>query len=244
MQPTSTYQAPFPEPVQIAPASMVSMAKPSNKPSVGLIVLSVVLGLLFIASAVAAVMFYSQLDGYKNKSDQKSAAAVKAAEQKQKTELDKEFEEKYKEPMTTYTSPAQFGAVAITYPKTWSAYVDEGSSSSPVNAYFHPGFVPTDKGGNDSFNYALRAQIIQSTYQKELETYSQGLKKGELTATPVVGLPGNVTATRLDGKIDQNSNGSVVIIPVRDKVLKIWTEGDTYKADFDNRVLKELKFNP
>jgi hypothetical protein len=217
---------------------------PGRRPPVGLFVLLAVASLLFAGSAVLAFMFYGQMQDYKLNSDKKSAAAVKIANEAQKKELDRQFAEKYKEPLTTYTLPAQFGGVSISYPRTWSVYVDEGGGSNPVNAYFHPGFVPSDKNRSSEFNYALRAQILQSSYQKEVDAYSQLIKQGATVATPLTGLAGNSTGVRLDGKIDQNKNGSVVIIPVRDKVLKIWTEGDVYKNDFNNFIIKNLNYNP
>ena len=234
---------------QLAPASMLPPTPnglPANKPPVGLIVGLVVMTLLFIVSVVLALVFYMQASDYKNNSDQKSAFAVEQAKEQQKKELETVFAEKEKEPLVSYTSPADLGSVFITYPKTWSAYIDENASSgTPLNAYFHPNFVPTEKGSSENeTNFALRAQVLQQSYKQVNDSFAQQIKKGEATATALTGLPGGTTGVRIDGKIDSKKTGSVIIIPVRDKVLKIWTEGDGYKNDFNNFVVKNLKFNP
>ncbi len=243
LYPPSPYQTP-----QLAPASMLPPTPnglPSNKPPLGLIIGLVVVCLLFIASVVMAILFYSQMLDYKNNSDKKSAAAVALAQEQQKKELEAQFAEQSKEPLTSYTSPASYGSVVLAYPKTWSAYVDEAGGSNTIEAYFHPGYVPSDKNsGEGAFKYALRAQIVQSTYAQQIQPYDQYIKKGEAKATPISGLPGGATGIRIEGKISDKATGSVVIIPVRDKVLKIWTEGEVYKNDFNNFVLKNLKFNP
>ncbi len=51
---------------------------------------------------------------------------------------DNEFIVREKQPLQTYTGPSAFGSISVKYPKTWSAYVDETNSSTPVDGYFHP----------------------------------------------------------------------------------------------------------
>lgn len=234
------------QPINLAPASFnpqVPVEPYKPKKPLGLIIALIVSIVLFIASSSLALVYFLQMQDYKNNSDQKSAAAVEVAKEEQKVELEKQFEERYKEPLTKYTSPAQYGAVALSYPKTWSAYVNEGGGTAAVDAYFNPSFVPAPDSARD-FKYALRAQILNSNYQRELDTYRSYIEKGETKVIPLSGLPNNSTGTRLEGKIGDKINGVVVVIPVRDKVLKIWTEGDIYRADFDNFIIKNLNYNP
>ena len=217
----------------------------NNKPSVGVLVAIVVLTLLFLLSAVMAGVFYMQMQDYKNNSDQKSATAVESAKEQQKKDLEQVFAEKSKEPLVTYTSASDLGGILISYPKTWSAYINEKGTTQPLDAYFHPNFVPASSGGsNEAFNYALRAQVLQQGYQAVVDEYKDETKAGKVTVTPLTGLPSGGTGVRIDGEIAPKKNGSLIIIPVRDKVLKIWTEGDQFKNDFNNFVLKNLKYNP
>jgi len=54
--------------------------------------------------------------------------------------------------------------------------------------------------------------------------------------------------TRLDGAINQTQtgaqNGSLVVIKIRDKTLKIYTESTDFVGDFNNVILSNLTFVP
>ena len=232
------------------PGSQINTLPPppssvGSKPSVGFVIGVVVLTLLFLLSSILAGIFFMQMQDYKNNSDQKSAAAVETAKEQQKKELEMVFAEQSKEPTVTYTAPAALGGVTLSYPKTWSAYIDEKGTTQPLNAYFHPNFVPATTGSSsEAFNYALRAQVLQQSYQTVADEYKDEIKAGKVTVTPLTGLPAGGTGIRVDGEIASKKNGSLIIIPVRDKVLKFWTEGDQFKNDFNNFVLKNLKYNP
>jgi hypothetical protein len=52
------------------------------------------------------------------------------------------------------------------------------------------------------------------------------------------------TGVRFDGQIEQNLTGSMVVIKVRDKTIKIYTESTKYLSDFNDTVLKSLTFSP
>jgi hypothetical protein len=53
-----------------------------------------------------------------------------------------------------------------------------------------------------------------------------------------------VTGMRFDGKVTPLYSGSVVVFPLRDKTLKIWTEIPGNVPDLNNIVLKNLTFVP
>jgi hypothetical protein len=48
----------------------------------------------------------------------------------------------------------------------------------------------------------------------------------------------------LSGQIAQQQKGTMVILPLRDKTLEVWTESDAYLSDFKNYVLPNLTFSP
>ena len=52
----------------------------------------------------------------------------------------------------------------------------------------------------------------------------------------------SVLGARIDGEITTKRTGSVVLLPLRDKTLKIWTESNAYTADFDE-ILTNLSFS-
>jgi hypothetical protein len=96
--------------------------------------------------------------------------------------------------------------------------------------------------------YNLRVQVVTSTYSQVLNQYSSKLKQGGVTATPY-SLPKvpNVAGTRLSGKIFDSSSttsGDIILLPMRDKTLEIWTESPSYMADFNTYILQNLTFAP
>ena len=233
-------------PVQTPPPNMgVPVQLPKDQKPVGLIVGFVVTLLLFVAALVFGFWAFGQMQDYKNNADKKSAVAVAAANAEQKKTLDAEYAEKEKSPFTSYTSPSQFGSVKLVYPKTWSAYVSEGNATSnPVDGFFNPAFVPDVAGDKNS--YILRVQVSSTPYQATVNSYADKVKQGKITVTAFK--PEQVKdatpGVRLDGQINNTKSGAMVILPLRDKTLKIWTENPNALNDFNNTVLKNLTYSP
>lgn len=207
---------------------------------VALIVVSVVLA---GALGFGGWAFLSRQD-YKDHSDQKAA---KAADERQKATEEADavkYAEAAKNPLTTHKAPDQYGGVTIQYPKTWSGYVIEGGKGgTPVDDYFHPAVVP-DAGERDNA-FALRVQVEDKSYDAVLKSYEGSIGSGKLTAAPYA-LPKipNTIGTRLDGQVEQNKQGSLVILPMRNMTLKVWVESPSYMADFNNIILANLSFSP
>lgn len=200
---------------------------------------------LLIVSIVFGVWAFTERSDYKNKSDEKSAAAVTVALADQEVKLNADFEEKEKSPYEKYVSPASFGTVSITYPKTWSAYVEEAVNTSaiPINGYFQPGFVHSVSSGS---SYALRLQITNRPLADELLTYSNFVKSGTATATALSAknVPGSGAGYKVKGEIATNTRGEVVLFELRDKTIKIWTESEDFISDLEGIVLENLTFIP
>jgi hypothetical protein len=220
--------------------------KPGSKSNIKFFVIIGVLILLLVGLIIFAMVTFGQMQDYKNNSDQKSAKAVKEAKAEQEKILKAAFAEAEKEPLKSYTSPSAFGSVKILYPKTWSAYILENSSDgTPVDGYFYPDFVPNTSSDKKN-NFALRIVINNNRYQAELQKHQSNLKLGKTTSTTFK--PQNVAdapiGVRLDGIINSGKKGSMVILPLRDKVLKVWTENQANQNDFNNFVLKNLTYSP
>lgn len=75
-----------------------------------------------------------------------------------------------------------------------------------------------------------------------MRTYESQLKKGDLKASSVQ--VSGVKGSRLDGFLKKDQEGSLVIFPLRDKTLKVWTENVEFRGDFDKIVLPGLSFVP
>lgn len=212
--------------------------------------LTVVLLILSSSFLMFAIIFglwaFMSRQDYKNNVDTKIDAAVATALEDQRIELEAEFAEEEKSPYVSYTSSQSLGSVKLTYPKTWDAYIieaDSQNSSKPVEGYFNPGFVP---GVNTESSYALRFEIVDATIDKELESYNGQLATGTVTinAYRPESVPNARAGYRIDGEILQKRQGSLVLIPVRDKTVKIWTEQQDFINDLDSIILANLSFIP
>jgi hypothetical protein len=202
----------------------------------------IVVGVFFVAAAAFGTWAFMSRQDYKDNSDQKVAAAVKVAQQQTATSKDNEFVVKEKLPLRTYRGPSPYGSLLVKYPKTWSAYVSESSSSAtPVNGYFNPGFVPgVDVQGA---LYALRVQVLNQSYSQAVQVYQDRVKAGQLTAKPFISVNNKtVTGLRFDGQITGTATGSLVALPLRDKTLLLWTESPDFVNDFNSNILPNFSF--
>lgn len=190
--------------------------------------------LVIIGLGFSTYVYYQNYIDNRDNVDKKIATAVEQAEEVQRAELNKEFSEREKLPNKSYTSPSIYGSVKLTFPKTWSRYVDD--SGTILDFYAHPNVVPSS-----GVNYALRMNISSKKFATELRSYDSQVKKGDLKASSIT--VSGTTGTRLDGLLKKEQSGIMVIFPLRDKTLKVWTENTDYFSDFE-AVLKHLSFVP
>jgi len=206
----------------------------------------ILLTVLFVGSASFAFWAFGSRQDYKNNSDAKVAAAVAVANKTTQAADAKQYAEAAKNPLKIYTGPDQFGAVRVSYPKTWGAYVDTAGGSMPVDAYFHDNYVPST---DSKSTYNLRVQVVADTYSSQLGEFSSYIQQGTVKAAPYA-LPKvpSVVGTKLTGQINPNdntvTNGTLILLPLRDKTLKIWTESASYANDFNTYILPNLTFSP
>ncbi len=209
---------------------------------------ALVAALLFAALlAIGALSFgfwaFASRQNYKNNADQIIAAQVKIAQDKTATAKDNEFAQKEKSPLKTYRGPETYGSVLIRYPKSWSAYISQSSdSNNPLDGYFHPNFVP-DVQSKTSF--ALRVQVVADAYSDVLAQFSEQVTSGTAKVTPFRAAKVQGTlGSKVVGAIDSEKQGTMVLFPLRDKTLKIWTESSQYIGDFNKFILPNLSFSP
>lgn len=200
--------------------------------------------LLLIGAGIFGYWAYTGREDYKNNVDQKVSAAVTLARQQEAAVKEEEFIQREKLPFRTYNGPGDFGSITISYPKTWSAYIsDDGSGSTPVDGYLHPSVVPSTTNQNNMF--ALRVQVLSQNYSDVIATFSSKVQSKMATVSPYA-LPKvpSVVGVRVEGQIVGNKTGNMVALPLRDKTLEIWTEGNQYRNDFNNNILPNFSFVP
>jgi hypothetical protein len=185
---------------------------------------------------------YTSRQDYKDNVDEKIAEAVEASNEQLSIEKDAEFAEREKSPLRNYLGPSALGSVSVVYPKTWSAFIDEGAGGkAELNAYFHPDFVPPEES---EVSFALRLEVVNQTYDQVIKSYDSKVKTAKITATAY--RAPKVTSelgVQLRGEIDSKKQGVLVLLPARDKTIKIWTEGQNFVNDF-NAVLDSLTYIP
>lgn len=220
------------------------MVKPLKSDGNVLVIPLALITLFFIAAAVFGYWAYGQYQDYKNNVDQKISAANDKAVAAEDVKKDAQFAEAEKSPFKVYKGPESFGAIQVTFPKTWSAYVDEGSvTSQGVNGYFYPNVVPSLTSRDSSF--ALRVQVLTRSYSSVLQSFSSFVtaKKGTIVPYALPKLP-SVVGVRLDGEVVSQKQGAMIILPLRDKTLEVWTEAPAFLPDFNNNILPNLTFSP
>lgn len=224
-----------------------SQPMPSNNTkrprSLGMIIALAVVTLLFFGALGFGIWAYMSRADYKNNSDKKAAAAAEIAVQKESSRKDAEFVEKEKNPLQIYAGPAAFGTLDISYPKTWSAFVTESDKANiPIDGYFHPNFVP---GVNSGTAFALRLQVTSQPYDQEMKQFDGKVKAGKvkISAFSAKNVAG-VTGSRVEGEINTGQQGVMILLPLRDRTIKLSTESQQFVGDFNSIILENLKFVP
>ncbi|MFZ1248869.1 MAG: hypothetical protein WAQ24_00945 [Candidatus Saccharimonadales bacterium] len=199
--------------------------------------------LLFFGAAGFGVWAFMGRQDYKKNVDAKIATAVEANTKQVQLKDAKDYAEAVKQPLKPYIGPEAYGSVHINYPKTWSAYVVSGNSGQPLDMYAQQDVVPSVTDQNSVF--ALRVQVMPRVYSQAITQYQALQKQGKITVAPYA-LPKvpTVTGLRIDGQITPTKRGSLVIMPMRDKTLTIWTESDQFLGDFNNIILPNASFSP
>ncbi len=199
--------------------------------------------LFFLGSSGFGYWAYMQRADYKNNVDQKVTAAVEVAKQETASTKDNEFIEKEKQPLKPYVGPSQFGTVGVLIPKTWSAYVNEsGKGGTPVTGFFHPSYVP---GTDSGVGFALRIEVVETQYAQIMRQFDGGVKNGSVKVSPYSApKESGIIGARVDGEIVPKKKGSMIVLPLRDKTLKVWTEAESFTKDLDSIILPNLTFTP
>ena len=211
------------------------------------LLIPLILAVLFFGGAVAfGVWAFNGRQDYKNNVDQKVSAANAVTKQQTQAADAQTYAQEAKKPLKTYVGPASFGSVTVQYPKTWSAYVVENSTSStPINGYFQPDFVPDVSSATNSF--WLRVQLNQTPYNTVMGGFSGNVQAGTVTVAPyslpkVPSVVGSIVTGQINA--DGNKPGTMIVLPLRSSTLEIWTESSSALPDFNSNILPNLSFSP
>lgn len=209
----------------------------------GLLLSLILVSLLLVGAISFGVWAFMGRQDYKDNSDAKVAAAVEENTKKVQAEDAANYAEEAKNPLATHTGPSEYGSVQIKYPKTWSVYAITDGSSIPLSLYAQPKVVPSVEDPESRF--ALRVEVTTDSYSQTVEAYLGMQEAGENTAKPFA-LKKNPDqkGLRFEGTLDNDIKGIMVVLPMRDRALKIWTESTSYASDFNNIILPNASFSP
>ncbi len=201
---------------------------------------------LLLLAVVFGVWAYQGRQDYKNNVDEKITAAIADARQGIVAEEQQKFTEQSKSPLRTWVGPESFGAIRVKYPRTWSGYVASHDDRQPyVDAYFQQGTVPDVTDQKSVF--ALRVRVSGNSYSTIMQQYQGSVKSGLASVTPYK-LPKvkGVIGSKITGQIYGYSGktGTVIVLPLRNNALEIWTESNQYLNDFNKYILPNLTFSP
>jgi hypothetical protein len=205
-----------------------------------------ILSLFLVVSLGFGFWAYLGREDFKKNADVKAAQAVEAAKAQLSQEKEAEFTEREKSPLKTYTSPAAQGSISFAYPKSWSALVTESSQSGdakPLDGYFYPNYLPSVT--STTIAYALRLELVTQAYDQVLSPFNSLATAGTVRVTAFrPDKVSSVVGVRIEGTLPNNKQGVMVVLPLRDKTVKLWTESTDFSADFNNSVIPSLSFVP
>lgn len=232
-------QIPAPQPS--GQSSSIFQAPPAKSgPSLMVIIVMVILILLFIGAGSAAIWAYGKYMTAHTNVQSQIEEQVAAAKNEQANKDEDKFLEREKQPNKQFVGPDNYGRVTFDYPKTWSAYAASNTDSNggTYQAYLNPGVVPPTDG--DSPVFALRVTIQQQTMQQALQQYQGQIQSGQMTSSSFSANGHN--GTRVDGNFTPQMRGAAVLLQIRDKVLIVQTDANTFLPDFNN-IIKTINFN-
>ena len=221
-------------------AMPVAPRKPSKLP----IILTAFFLITTLLFATLSFTFCNQMVGYRDDYQAKATIDINKAKEEQKAQLSSEFQEIEKLPTKTYQTQSSWASVKIVYPKTWGLYANEDNAKGVVNNWFNENYVP-DISNKDN-TYSLRLEYLDKNYTSVAKSFDSAVSKGAIKVTPykAINVSGGETGIKLDGEIRAGITGSMIILPVRDKTLQLWTESDRYIKDFNEIVLNNLTYSP
>lgn len=219
-------------------SSATSAAVPENRQSLVYIVIIVISSLVAVTFIGLFIWMYISWSEVSTDVDGQVQKSVAIAVDENTTKLEAEFTEREKSPYKTFSSPSDYGGLSFEYPKTWSVYIaEDASGNSDYSAYLNPGAVPPVGSGDIN---ALRVYIQTASYDEIAGSYEDAVKDGKLTVN--VRQVGGTNASIYSGMIDDEYQGILALIKIRDKVATIRTDAMVFEEDF-YRVLDTVSYN-
>ena len=162
---------------------------------------------------------------------------------KNSTDKDNEFLEKEKQPNRTYKGSDVLGAITFDYPKTWSGYLK--SSDKDMTLLLQKSLVDGSNVTSAGTSSPIVVQVINSGYTDSLAAYESSIKSGKAKSSAFrLSKLQTVLGTKVEGQLAEGVNGEVVLLPMREKTIKISSSVQDYIPDLNNIILPSFSFTP
>ena len=235
--------------VNVAQAPSVPVGEVKTESGAGRTIALVIACLSAAVAIIAMVAFFVRWQNLQRNHEDDTTLAIEAGKLEQQQEDNLVFLEKDKEPWLEFTGvPDALGALSFKYPKTWNAYVaSDGFDGGDFVSYFRPSEVlPTSDSRS---RYALRVSTVSKYYDDVVNEYNQKItdyNEDDLAETKLESA-GSIqsfsgTSMRFNGTIDDDLNGSVVLIKINDRTAIVQTDSEVYREDYE-KVIESLKRN-
>lgn len=161
----------------------------------------------------------------------------------QKSIDEKKFTDEKNSDFRTYTAPQEAGSFQVSIPKSWSLAITLNDSSALLSALSMPDFVDT-KLEKYALRFGLQNKDIEAIKKpldnltKETDPRKRKLNSEEVT---VSGIKGTKYIGQISSKIP---NGTLVVLPLRDKTFTIQTDDNAVYSTVFNSILNNLHLNP
>lgn len=156
---------------------------------------------------------------------------------------DKKFTEEKNSDFRTYTAPEEAGSFKVDIPKSWSLTIGLNESNALLTALAMPDFVES-KLDKYALRFSLQNKDID-TIKKPLDnlTKEKDPKKRKLNSEEVT--VSGIKGIRYTGLISSKiPNGTLTLIPLRDKTYSIQTDDNDQYLTVYNAIVKNLQLNP
>lgn len=221
------------------PHNMQSVELP--KQSHTSLIVALLMSILFVVSLGFGIWAFIGKQENKSNLDTKIEAASEIAVEKAELAKEADFAERDKNPFKTYTGSATYGSLTFSYPRTWSVYAEENNTGKLLDLYAQPNVVTGTQASN---SFALRVQTLDDSYDTLVAKFQKSAEDGKVTvaAFRAEKVP-TVLGTRIAGEVVKDKQGTMILLPQRDKTFVLWTESTDYNTDFE-AVIKSISFVP
>jgi len=167
--------------------------------------------------------------------------------EKKKKEVTQEYEKKIKDaaanPWQSYKTEDIFGAFTIFFPKDWKVNISKDMSHTEQFRFLaDPNWVMATKGEKGPFT-ALAVSVINENYAKKVDDMEYTNKKKNIYTISDESVSGIGGKRFVWKNPDSKLKAVFVLLPFRDKTIKIGTEDyNAYSQTFES-ILKKTVIN-